>query len=568
MTVYFADRRFRILGQASTGLPGGLTVVEDTKSEDVDTGVAVFECTIPFNAKTRTQVEAYVEVGNHILRSSDQDNECYTIIDSEVDSEKQEATVYAEDDGMDLLNEVVGAYEADQAYPIDYYIEKYAGNAGFEIGINEAAGLTRKLSWDGEATASARIASVATQFDGCEISFSFQIDGLVIARKFINIYKKRGRDTGITLRLNRDVGRIVVKKSIANLATALRSTGGTPEGQDMPITLDGYVYDDGDFYVENGLLKSRNALKKWDRFLWKRGRTEKNGGHITKQYSYDTTSQQTLCAHSITELKKICDTEVNYEVEIKNLRGAKIGDRVNIVDDAGGLYLSTRLLYLETSMVKKTITATMGEHLLKSSGISQRVDDLAEQFARTSQSVSSTANVAIMTSNSASATATNAHATANSAQATANAANSAASSAQVNVDELTEEVAELWNAVLALEAKTILWQGIAQMSGEDRVNLSAAVSTQINGITLVFSLYADGAALDDEFHFFTVPKGHIGRSAAVTLSDSEFNQISHKRLNIYDTYITGCAANIAAGTGASGITYDNGSYVLRCVYGM
>ena len=258
MIVYFADRKFHILGQASTELPKGLTIADDKKAEDVETGVAVFECDFDFDQDSRSKIEQCVEVGNYILRKHDNETEFYTIIDSEVDTKKQTAYIYAEDAGLDLLNEVVGAYEADKAYPISHYVEKFAYDSGFVIGINEAASLTRKLSWDGEATVTARLASVATQFDGCEISFSFDIKGLQIVSKKINIFKKRGKDVGTTLHLNKEIDSIVIKKTIVNVATALRATGGTPEDENFeddieptPITLRGYEYDDGDFYVDH-----------------------------------------------------------------------------------------------------------------------------------------------------------------------------------------------------------------------------------------------------------------------------------------------------------------------------
>ena len=161
MILYFADRQLNIMGQASTWLPDGLTVLNDWKTEDVETGVAVFECEIPFNYKTRATVEACAEVGNYILRSNDDENEFYTIIDADVDTKHQKVVIYAEDAGLDLLNEVVGKYEADQDYALSYYVEKFTHDSGFVIGTNEAAGLTRKLSWDGEATVTERLASVS-----------------------------------------------------------------------------------------------------------------------------------------------------------------------------------------------------------------------------------------------------------------------------------------------------------------------------------------------------------------------------------------------------------------------
>lgn len=391
MIVYFADRKMNIIGQASTNLPKGLMVTDDTKDEDVDSGVAVFECEIGFDANTREAVEACVDVGNYILRKHDKENEFYTIIDCEIDTKKQTAFVYAEDAGLDLLNEVVGPYEADKAYPIEHYVEKFAYDSGFIIGINEAASLTRKLSWDGEDTVTARLASVATQFDGCEISFSFDIKALRITSKKINIFKERGKDVGTTLHLNKEIDNIVIKKTIVNVATALRATGGTPEDENMeddieptPITLRGYEYDDGDFYVDGDTVKCRSALKKWSRYINPNEQNLKEGheGHIVRLYSYDTLSQATLCAHAITELKKIIDAEINYEADILYLpENTKIGDRINIVDEAGELFLSTRLLQLKSSVVRQEQKATLGEFLIKKSGISEKVISLADQFA-------------------------------------------------------------------------------------------------------------------------------------------------------------------------------------------
>lgn len=477
MIVYFADRQLNILGQASTELPEGLTVTEDLKTEDVETGVATFECKIPFDKKTRAFVEECTEVGNYILRSHDSESELYTIIDAEIDTKKQEVYIYAEDDGMDLLNEVVGPYEADKAYAIDHYINKYASSAGFEIGINEAKSLTRKLSWDGESTKTERIASIATQFDGCEISYSFEVDGLSVRKKFINIYKERGKDIGITLRLNRDIDRIVTAKSIANLATALQATGGTPEDENyeddiepVPVTLEGYKYDDGDFYVDGAILKSRKALQKWSRFLWKTEDSRKAGGHIVKQYSYDTIDQKELCARTITELKKICDMEVNYEVDITKFPdNAKIGDRINIVDEAGELYVSSRILLLKSSVANDEYTATLGEHLIRSSGISQKVADLAAQFAKTSvsaaralqiannakqraDSAQAQALTAVLNANNAQKAADEATAAANTATQSAAAAQAAADNAQAAVDSVEENVAGLEKTIVDAQA--------------------------------------------------------------------------------------------------------------------
>lgn len=401
MILYFADRQMNIIGHASTTLPGGRVIREDLKSEEVATGVATFSCFIGYTDETRAEVEAMASAGNYLLRSHDNENEFYTIIDSEIDTKNREVYIYAEDAGLDLINEIVGEFEADGSYNAEWYVNKYIADSGFEIGINEIpASDVRKLAWEGEATVTERLASIATQFGGFEVSYSYEIKGLEITKKYINIYEKRGKDEGVQLRLDRDIERIVTSKSVANLATAFLCEGGVPDNAETPITFtsEKYSYDDGDFFIDGNKLKSRKANEKWSRYVWNKepNKIGEDGGYIVRPYSYNTTNPETLKSHALAELKKVCDVEINYEIDINRLPdGVKIGDRVNIVDDAGELYVSTRVLLLETSVCDKKYKATLGEHIIKKSGISQKVTDLATEFAKTAQSALRTYEIAM-----------------------------------------------------------------------------------------------------------------------------------------------------------------------------
>lgn len=379
MILYFADRHMNVLGQASIELPKGLYISDDLKTEEVEAGVATLEFTLNYTASTRNDAKQYGSVGNYILRKNGDEQEFYTIITSEENIFKQEVEIYAEDAGMDLLNETVGEYKADKAYPASYYVEKFSDDSGFEIGINEVSNYNRKLSWEGETTASERILSVATQFDA-EVSYTFEIDRLKIKHKYINLHKKRGVDQGRELRINREVKNIIVKSSVEDLATALSVTGGYPEDSETPINLKGYKYDDGDIYLSGSTIYSRSAVAKWSRYLSEKG----NGtGHIVQTYTYDTLSQSELCNRAVSKLKKIYDAAVSYEVELAYLPdGIKIGDTVNIVDDTGELYLSARIMKLESSICNDEYTATLGEYQLKSSGISEKMENLAAQFEK------------------------------------------------------------------------------------------------------------------------------------------------------------------------------------------
>ena len=392
MIIYFADRAMNILGSASTGLPKGLMITNDKKTEEISEGVAIFECNLDYNfvnpdedEEQEVDVKKLAAVGNFILKqgADSSEVEVYTIIDSTIDPIQRDASIYAEDAGLDLLNEVVGKYAADKAYNIAYYINKFAYDSGFEIGINEVSNLTRKLSWDGEDTATKRLLSVATQFDNTEIGFSFKVENMAVTGKYINVYRNRGNDSGVTLTVGKEVSGFRIKSSIADLATAYRCTGGTPEGSENPITLNGYKYDDGDFYVEGSYVKSRKALEKWSRYQIKTEKNKNDVGHIVKSFTYNTTSKSELCNRAVSSLKKICDEAVTYEVELLYLPdGVKVGDTVSIVDDDDNIYLTARLLKLEMSESNDTKEAELGDYVRQGSGIDAKVMELAERFEK------------------------------------------------------------------------------------------------------------------------------------------------------------------------------------------
>lgn len=449
MILYFADRKMNILGQASTTLPGGYTITEDQRVEDTDTGVSTFSCRISFDKKSRAELEAMADAGNYLLKSSGGINEFYTIIDAEIDTKAQEVYIYAEDAGLDLINEIVGEFEASESQSSEWYINKYITDSGFVIGINEIPkSTTRKLKWEGEESVTSRLASIATQFGGYEISYSFDVKNLQITNKYVNIHKQRGQDRGVTLYLNRDIDRIITSRSVANLVTAFLCEGGVPDNKDKAITFSSekFSYDDGDFFVDGDKLKSRKANEKWSRYLWSQepNQVKAGEGYIVKPYSYNTTSASTLCSHAIAELKKVCDMEINYEIDIKKLpEGVRIGDRVNIVDNAGEMYVSTRILQLETSETENKHTATLGDHIIKRSGIAQKVAELAEQFAQNAVSAQNALKVA----ERARELADSADSTAREAETLANEANTYVDKALVAVGEVQEAVKEAQEAV-------------------------------------------------------------------------------------------------------------------------
>ena len=400
MIIYFADRDLNVLGTASTALPEGVRILDDEKVEDIASGIKTFNATFAYDDSTRGLITGSVAVGNFLLRSSENDNEFYTIITIEHDTESQTIQVYCEDAGLDLLNSIAPAQKFTASHDCEYYVNTYL-KAGWSIGVNELTDSTLKLEWEGESTVTERLLSIANSFGG-EMDFSYEIEKLAITGRFVNLYKHRGRDKALhQLRLGGDIVKIVTNKSVENLATAFNVKGGTPSGKTSPVDLSGADYSsdgtsthtpadpDDDYQIVGKQVRCKSAMAKWASRL-------DSDGLLLRQYSYNTTNKKTLFSHAVAELKKVVDEEVTYNIEFITFpEDARIGDRVNVVDDKDSLYLEGRILTLRKSVTQGKITATLGEWVIKSSGISERLQILADELR---QQILSATSISVVSS--------------------------------------------------------------------------------------------------------------------------------------------------------------------------
>lgn len=382
MIIYFCDRQLNILGHASTELPQGIRISQDRTVEDVESGVNSFECILTWDDSTRAELEQGIVAGNYILKQSDTAyDSLYQIVETESDTKAQEISLYAEDAGLDLLNTLCPAVTLTNK-TITQMLTYFLPN-DWSVNVQDAPSTTRTYTWDGTSTCTERVRSVVGLWD-CELYYSFTISGLQVQEKILNVVQKRGLQVAIPqLRLNYDIDRIVTSTSIADLVTALAVTGGTPEGTDTPINLVGYSYSytdpvTGDEYevdTVTGQMRNLTAMDRWSSAI-------DEDGLLVGEYSFDTIDKAVLAGQARAELQRLCYPAVNYEVDFTTLpEDARVGDRVNIIDDEGELYLEARLLQVETCEAEDTKTATIGEYLLKSSGLSDKVQALAEEVA-------------------------------------------------------------------------------------------------------------------------------------------------------------------------------------------
>lgn len=245
MIAYFLDRSWKMIESASTTLPRGFRLIDKSEStKNVKSGTEVLELSLTYSAGKGNYKRAnkMAEPGNYIIYQLGSEYKCFTIIESEEDDTEHVFEIYAEDAGMDLLNEVCTDYTAVQSHSIQEYVRLFTVDSGFEIGVCEIPSSEQLvLNFQGEQTTTERLLEIAKEFDA-ELSYSFDIERMKLRHKYINIHRKRGKNVGVELRKGRDIKRITTKRSIANLATCLIVKGGAIEqsvGYDAGTSSDG-----------------------------------------------------------------------------------------------------------------------------------------------------------------------------------------------------------------------------------------------------------------------------------------------------------------------------------------
>lgn len=388
MIIYFADRNFKILGSASTTLNEGFMIQDDKTVEEISPGINTFEATIGWKEGDRQQLTQMTEVGNFIIKGSNfgvRDSEntynsLYTIVETSLDTKSQQISIYAEDAGLDLINKTVDGVTLNN-YTLKGMIDFFVSE-DWKIRIEDEPTGMKTYTWEGENTAIERLNSIANIW-GYEIFYTFDIKGMEIKSKNINLAKKRGVEILNQSRVNLDIDRISIKKSIIDMATALQVKGGTEEGSKTNVNLKGYKYtfsdENNDIYkvdLTTGQIRNITAMEKWGSVL-------DNDGLIVRTYNSETTDKAKLAGEARAYLQKICHPIVNYEIDFANLpEGAKLGDKITIIDEEGELYLTARILKLESSSTEQKQTATLGEYTIKESGINEKIAEMAEQFSQ------------------------------------------------------------------------------------------------------------------------------------------------------------------------------------------
>lgn len=391
---YITDRKYNLIDIVSTDGQTEIVANSIVDTQSIEDSARDFEATFYFEDDSFKLAKKLTSVGNFVLYKHREGQSVFITIESrEINATDCLVQITGKDASIDLINEVVAPYTPDKAYSIVEYITRFTNDSGFEIGENAIPDKKLKLEeWTSEATALERILSVATRFD-VEISFSFEIDGLDVVKRYINIVEKRGKNENITLYANKEIESITIKEDSYDLFTAIKPVGAVPEGKETPINLNNYKYTDPDgrYVLSGGILKDNKVVQEWSRLLSNEV-SSPTGAHITRYKEYDTDNQAKLFTMAMTDLKKYAQTNINYEVAFYEFpTSVSIGDTINLVDEDKEIYLSARVLTLSYDYISDTAEAVVGDYLIKDSGISKDLENLAasmkDKFANVNENL-------------------------------------------------------------------------------------------------------------------------------------------------------------------------------------
>ena len=315
--ITFYSRKYEVKAQASFTGVNGLVAFDELYSDDLETGLATYTFSIN---KTSAEVEK-IQLGDYIRVLTVTGRKLwFEILDMTEDHDRIDFV--AIDGGLDLIGETVWPYEADKSADFKYYFDKFTYDSGWELGRNEIADRSRKLKYEGFETATKRLRQVARSFDA-ELEYEIIEESGKPTRKLVHVLQRIGRKTPIRLEYGREVTNITKKSSIQNLATALRGHGANG------LTLDGYKYNDGRYWVGGDTIHDLQEGARWSRHA----DVSRDGGYVVDVYDSQAETVERLFQETLAQLKKRAYPEVEYTVDFSELpEEVRKGDTIEIVD--------------------------------------------------------------------------------------------------------------------------------------------------------------------------------------------------------------------------------------------
>lgn len=222
----------------------------------------------------------------------------YVIDDTAKSSDGRSLTVYASAEWVLLKKEGVIKPQRIESKTVNEFVDMALTGTKWKRGITEYTGF-HTMTIDEFINPLKFLKDIAALFD-LEIVFRAEVVGSRIVGRYVDMVKKRGRDTGKEVTLGKDLKGIVRRENSSNVCTAL--VGFVRGENDKLITVES---------INNGLpyITDSDAFQRWN----------ENGQHKFGFYTPETEDQnmtpERLMALMKIEFKKRMNSTVQYEVD-------------------------------------------------------------------------------------------------------------------------------------------------------------------------------------------------------------------------------------------------------------
>ncbi|MHA4213462.1 phage tail spike protein [Bacillus cereus] len=260
----------------------------------------------------------------------------YVITEAEKDSDDRSVIAYASGEWIQLAKVGIINPQKIVGKTVNEFIDIALVGTKWKRGKTEYAGF-HTMTIDEFIDPLKFLKDIASLFD-LEIQYRAEVVGSQIVGRYVDMVKKRGRDTGKEVTLGKDLMGIKRIENSQNICTALL----------------GFVKKEGGYFItissiNNGIpyLVDNDAFQRWNE------RGQHKFGFYTPEIEQDITPQRLMTLMK-TEIKKRVNTSVSYEVNAQSI-GRVFGLAHELINEGDTIRIKdtgfTPKLYLEARAI-------------------------------------------------------------------------------------------------------------------------------------------------------------------------------------------------------------------------
>lgn len=307
---------------------------DDILTQTLSTGADTYKFTTTFNQKNSRSIT----VGNKVAFMLDGKYMLFQIVSvNDIHGDNLEMEVYCESAGLSLINSVCRGQKIVSC-DVKKFLEAILQDTEWNVGFVDMS-LSNTFDLDLEtASVYSLLQNNIKKYDA-EIRFRCEMVNGRISKKFIDVFRIRGRVSGKRFEFGKNVESISREIDSSELFTALIGEG--KNGLNF-----------SDISLEDVPNKPQGQDFVFDQEAY--NRYNQNGYHLMGVFKYETESKEELLRETYKKLQECKNPKIKYTVNVSLLgKDVEVGETVNIIDR---FFEPPLLLQARVSKLEKSLT--------------------------------------------------------------------------------------------------------------------------------------------------------------------------------------------------------------------